>query len=72
MDIRQLEADEGAEFADARAGLVRIAIVAALAGAVTGCVGACFREVLIGADDLRISLASDLRPLVRLATSSQR
>ena len=63
VDIRQLEADEGAEFAGARSQLVRIAVVAALAGALTGLVGACFREVLIRADHLRLSLAGDLRPL---------
>lgn len=48
-------------------GLVRIAVIAALAGAVAGLVGALFRRVLLLADDVRFTVLEWTReaPLVR-------
>lgn len=63
QDIRVLETRERREFAEDRVQLVRVGVVAMVAGAAIGVVGACFREVLRGAGALRLQIIGDLRPL---------
>ncbi len=56
-DIRALEAQEAAEFEQDRRGLLPYALVAIVAGALIGLVGAAFRMVLVLAGEWRGELA---------------
>lgn len=53
QDIRELEAQESSEFEDSRQGLLPVALVAIVSGALIGLVGALFRLVLDGGTELR-------------------
>ena len=53
QDIRELEAQESSEFEDARRGLLALAAVAIVCGALIGLVGALFRLVLDAGTELR-------------------
>jgi len=62
-DIRALEASDDQEPSEGHARLLTLAVTAAVAGAVTGLTGACFRLVLREADSSRVDVMSQLRPL---------